>query len=141
MGFDTLKQAREREQGESNFIGKEDLVGEIIAVDIVDFDAQHDGKYGIGERIIVDLIVVTGEHARTQQNDTHFFGGLAKQLFEAAGGEGATVVRVTSGPSRFGTKWYGADPVSDKEFGEAQEVVAHVTGAGSKKKNGAKAPF
>lgn len=124
MSFENLKPPSiDEEQSDSTFLRKEDLDGQIIAVDIVDYDPQYEGKFGKNPRITVDMIVCTGEHKGEKQDNTYFSNNLAKQLHAAAGGSGSTVVKVTSGNSKYGTKWYGVDDVTDAEYLMAADVV------------------
>lgn len=141
MSFSNLKPAtldEGSEQKDSTFLRKEDLDGEIIAFDVVDYDAQYEGNFGKNPRITVDLIICSGPHKGEKQDNTYFSNNLAVQMHKAAAGGGATVVKVTSGNSKYGTKWYGVDAVSESDFAAALEVVQDVLGQAGQP---AEAPF
>lgn len=129
MSFENLKPAATdegTEQKDSQFLRKEDLDGAIIAFDVVDYDAKYEGNFGPNPRITVDLIVCSGDHKGTKQDTTYFSNNLAVQMHKAAAGDGATVVRVVSGASKYGTRWYGVEAVSESDFATALEVVKSV---------------
>lgn len=134
MAFENTKKA-DIKKSDSDFIGGADLVGEIVAVDLIDYDKKHDsGKYKPGPRATVDLIVITGEHKGLEQANTYFSGNLGKQIEESIDGEGSTIIRITSGPSAHGHDWIGIEEISDREFEEAQAFVQKVLAGGKKKK-------
>lgn len=139
MSFENLKPAND-EGADSNLLQKEDLVNEIIAIDIVDYDPQYEGKFGKNPRITVDMIVCTGKHKGTKQDSRYFSFTLAEQMYKAAGGSGSTIVRIVSGPSKYGaagSPWFGVRAVTDAEFTAAADVVKAVLEPAS----GRKSPF
>lgn len=129
MAFANMKPAQIDEAGEqrdSNFLEKKDLVGAIIAVDVVDYDPKYEGNFGANPRVTVDMIVCSGPHKGKREDSKYFSNNLAVQINKAAAG-GSTVVRVVSGKSKYGTDWFGVEAVSEQEFADALALVQEAT--------------
>jgi hypothetical protein len=124
MGLSAHSVQRGTTPSSDGHLPKSELVGELIAFSVVDYDPKSIGKFGVQPSVEVDLLVVTGPHAGTHDPSWKTFGNLAKQLGSQQAG--ATIAaRVTSGPgATAGSTWYGADfDLSDAELRQVREAI------------------
>lgn len=144
MGWDETEVAKpDIEIDDSEFLSKEDLKNQIIALEVVDYDPEFAGKFGATAKVTCDVVVATGPEAGRFEQDTQFFGNLAVQVNKAAGGVGKkTVVKIESGVSKKGNDWWGVGDVTDEEFKAALEVAKTATaGQPDDAGSGSEAPF
>ncbi len=108
---------------------KTELIDQLIAFSVVDYDPDEPGDYGRQPRVDVDLLVVTGPHAGTRDEKWRTWGNLAAQM--GAQDAGATIAaRVTSGPGKVkDSRWYGLSfELTPEEIGEVREAVLAAAG-------------
>ena len=113
----------------SGDLRKSDLVGQLVAFAVTDYDPKEAGQYGVQPRVDVDLIVCSGERAGERDERWRTWGNLAEQM--GAQERGRTIVaRVASGPGKTqGSKWYGLDfdSVTDDDLLQARRVLLEAT--------------
>jgi hypothetical protein len=111
-------------------IGKEQLVGQLVAFRVVGYEPAAQTKYGVGPEVTVDLLVVTGTAAGQRDPAWRCWGSLARQMGEQ-GREATIAARVVSGAgSAPGSRWFGLDFALDEAEVTAvrQAVAALATG-------------
>lgn len=129
MGLNAMSVQQGTSVASGDHLPKSELIGELIAFAVIEFDPNEPGDYGVQARVDVDLLVVTGPHAGTRDEKWRTWGNLAAQM----GGqpEGATIAaRVTSGPGKVkDSKWYGLDfGLDPDEIAEVREAVLAAAG-------------
>lgn len=123
------------------WLTKEDLVGETVVLGLVDYDADYPGKYGPTARSVVDLFVVTGEHAGTLQPGTHLYANIGSQA-SAIGVGNTSVAIVETGTSKKGNPWYGLNfVVPAKTYKAALTAARKAAGPSAPAESSAAAPF
>jgi hypothetical protein len=108
---------------------KSDLVGEVIAFAVTDYDPKEAGQYGVQPRVDVDLIVCSGDRAGERDERWRTWGNLAAQMGEQDHGR-TIVARVASGPGKTqGSTWYGLDfdTIGDAELMAARKAILEAT--------------
>jgi len=103
---------------------KNDLVGCLLVVKTISYDGNHSGSFGITQKWTGNVLIVDGPLPKGKVfKDTMFMGLLAEQLGQL--GVGLTgVVRVTTGKTRTGNNWVGADFTQDEaDIASAKQAV------------------
>ena len=122
--FGNMKKATIAPKEDSDYIPMKDIVGEVVAFELVAYDPSFDGKYGPTARATVNLVVTTGEHKGTREKNRYLSGNIATQLSESMSVGESTASRIASGPSGKGNDWVGLETISDDDFDEAVKVAS-----------------
>lgn len=115
---------------------KESLVGSLVAITAVGYDANFPTSYGDQPMAEFDLLVVDGKFAGYVEESRREFGNLAKQIGTALQRGEMALGRIESGTGARGRVWYGVRWAEDpSDFAAADRAMA-VSGMGS-----SRAPF
>lgn len=113
--------------GTGDFLTKEDLKDRLIVFKVVEFDPQHEGEYGVTEKVVIDLLIVDGDRAGHVEDGFWAYGNLAKQIGRTVKVGASSVARVVSGSSKGRNPWYGVEfAISDDEYQQAMTAIANV---------------
>jgi hypothetical protein len=106
-------------------VTKDDLVNILSAVEIVDYDPDHEGSFGPSPKITVNIVEIDGPRSGARHMNRYFFGLLARQIGESAAPGETIVGRVQTGKKGPHT-WYGFGvSKDDADYDAAEAVVAN----------------
>jgi hypothetical protein len=104
---------------------KQDLVGCLIVATTKSYDANFSGSFGVTQKWNGDILIVDGPlPAGRVFEDAQFMGLLAEQLGSLPPLK-TGVIRITTGKTRTGNAWVGADFTQDEaDIQMAKQAVA-----------------
>jgi hypothetical protein len=119
---------------------KQDLVDELVAFVVVDYDPDAATDFGRQPVVDVELLVCSGEHKGTYDATWRNWGNLARQMGEQ--GDGTIAARVTSGAGKVkDSTWFGLDfELSADELAEVRQAVMDIAVGEEKKAEKKKEP-